>query len=195
MRKCQKDDKKILAKQALNPAAFDNILRLNEGYWLHMKMDRFSCILGKCEKDVFAMIRQLGILTWFCSMTSAKTKWNSLFKILSKLLNNGELSDEEIFELSWTDKYKLIKKIPVTCLGYFHYRFQVFMEKTSKSSLNTLDKIVHFLFLIEFQQRVSPYIHILLWTENVPILRNDNNEIETFIDNHCKCSKNENYLN
>lgn len=108
-------------------------------------------------------------------------------------MNNGELSDEEILELSWTDKCKLIKKVPVTCLGYFHYRFQVFMEKTSKISLNTLDKIVH--FLIEFQQRVSPYIHMLLWTEIVPIWRNDNKEIETFINNHCKCSKNEKYLN
>lgn len=38
MRKCQKDDKKILAKQALNPAAFDNILRLYEGYWVHRKL-------------------------------------------------------------------------------------------------------------------------------------------------------------
>lgn len=36
--KVPKDDKKILAKQALNPAAFDNILRLNEGYWVHRKL-------------------------------------------------------------------------------------------------------------------------------------------------------------
>lgn len=56
------------------------------------------------------MIRQLGIPTWFCSFSAAETKWNSLLKILSKLLNNREMYDEEIFELSWTDKCELIKK-------------------------------------------------------------------------------------
>lgn len=192
IRKCQKDGKKITAKQVLNPAAFDTIVRLNEGYRVLRTLRGSPAYWENAKKDVFAMIRQLGIPTWFCSFSAAETKWNSLLKILSKLLNNREMSDEEIFELSWTDKCELIKKDPVTCSRYFHHRFQVFMQKILKRSLNPLGQIVDFFFRVEFQQRGSPHIHMLLWIENAPIYgETTTKEIETFIERHCKCSKNE----
>lgn len=66
------------------------------------------------------------------------------------------------------------------------------MQKILKSSLNPLGKIVDFFFRVEFQQRGSPHIHMLLWIENAPIYGEmTTKEIETFIDKHCKCSKNE----
>lgn len=80
----------------------------------------------------------------------------------------------------------------MTCSRYFHHRFQVLMQKILKSSLNPLGKIVDFFFRVEFQQRGSPHIHMLLWIENAPIYgETSTKEIETFIDRHCKCSKNE----
>lgn len=166
--------------------------KLNEGYRVLRTLRGSPAYWENAKKDVFAMIRQLGIPTWFCSFSAAETKWNSLLKILSKQLNNRELSDEEIFELSSTDKCELIRKDPVTCSRYFHHKFQVYMQKILKSSLNPLGKIVDFFVRVECQRRGSPHIHMLLWIENAPIYGEmTTQEKETFIDKHCKCSKNE----
>lgn len=47
MRKCQNEGKKVTVKEVLNPVAFDNIVRLNEGY----RVLRVTCLLGKCKEQ------------------------------------------------------------------------------------------------------------------------------------------------
>jgi len=38
--------------------------------------------LEHCKKDIMAMIRQLGLPTWFMSLSAADTKWNDLIVML-----------------------------------------------------------------------------------------------------------------
>lgn len=67
------------------------------------------------------------------------------------------------------------------------------MSTVLKSDCQPLGKIVDFFFRVEFQQRGSPHIHMLLWIENAPIYGNASNEtIEQFVDKHSTCQKNEN---
>jgi hypothetical protein len=40
----------------------------------------------KAKKDIFAMIRQLGPASLFCSFSSAETQWIHLLRILGKVL-------------------------------------------------------------------------------------------------------------
>ncbi len=42
------------------------------------------------------MIRQLGTPTWFCSFSAAETRWIHLIKILGRLIDNKDYSDEEV---------------------------------------------------------------------------------------------------
>lgn len=56
------------------------------------------------KKDLFAMIRQLGTPTWFCSFSAEETKWPPLLKCLNKLINQKSLSDEEVSALTWEEK-------------------------------------------------------------------------------------------
>ncbi|VDH97073.1 Hypothetical predicted protein [Mytilus galloprovincialis] len=82
--------------------------------------------LEKRKKDLFAMIRQLGLPTWFGSLSSADTNWKDLLRILGKLNDGKEYTDNELEEMDWNQKSKLVQKDPVTCSRYFDYRVQQF---------------------------------------------------------------------
>ncbi|CAC5425695.1 unnamed protein product [Mytilus coruscus] len=85
------------------------------------------------------MIRQLGLPTWFGSLSSADTKWKDFLRILAKLNDAIEYSDEELENMDWNTKTKLVQKDPVTCSGFFDYRDKI-------NSLNELDNIADFTF-------------------------------------------------
>ena len=44
------------------------------------------------KKDVFAIIRQLGLPTWFMSLSSADTRLTDQLKMLAKLNNDVDLT-------------------------------------------------------------------------------------------------------
>lgn len=107
----------------------DSIVRLNEGYHVLRNLRGSQPYWEKAKKDVFAMIRQLGIPTWFCSFSAAETKWTPLLQTLERLINHIEYTAEDVLKMSWEEKSKLIKADPVTCALYFDYRFQRFFHE------------------------------------------------------------------
>lgn len=145
MRKCQTEGKKVTVGNVLNPGDFDNIVRLNEGYRVLRNLRGSPAYWESAKKDLFAMIRQLGIPTWFCSLSAAESRWTDLLKILGKLVNEKEYTDDDIENLTWQEKCKLIKSDPVTCTRYFNHRVQVFISDVLKSSLAPLGKICRLL--------------------------------------------------
>jgi hypothetical protein len=78
--------------------------------------------LKKAKKDIFAMIRQLGSASLFCSFSSAETQWTHLLRILGKLVDNKTYTDTELENLNWEEKSRLIQSDPVTCARHFDYR-------------------------------------------------------------------------
>lgn len=107
-------------------------------------------------------------------------------------MNNNDLSDKDVDELSWIEKCELIKKDPVTCSRYFDHRFRMFMSQILRGKNHPLGKIVDFFYRVEFQQRGSPHIHLLLWIEYAPIYgKATNEEIQNIVDKHATCSKND----
>lgn len=55
-----------------------------------------------------------------------------------------------------------------------------------------MGKIKDYFYRVEFQQRGSLHVHMLIWVENAPIFEVDSVEdITTFIDRHTTCAKNE----
>ena len=142
------------------------------------------------------MIRQLGTPTWFCSFSAAETKWIPLLKCLNKLVNKQSLSDEEVNELTWEEKCILIKSDPVTCARYFEHRFQTFMINVMKNKLNPIGEIVDFFYRVEFQQRGSPHVHMLIWIKDAPEYNVTNQEkVARFIDKHVTCRRDDDISN
>ena len=58
-------------------------------------------IYSQGKKDIFAMIRQLSLPTWFMSLSAADTRWTGLLKMLAKLNNGVSYTDKDIEELTW----------------------------------------------------------------------------------------------
>ena len=62
----------------------------------------------KAKRDIFAMIRQLGRASLFCSFLSAETQWIHLLRILGKVVDNKQYTDNEFQNLNWEEKSRLI---------------------------------------------------------------------------------------
>ena len=135
------------------------------------------------------MIRQLGLPTWFGSLSSADTKWNDLLRVLARLNDGTEKSDEELEKMNWNEKTKLVQKDPVTCSRFFDHRVQQFIKIVLKSEFHPIGKVNDYFYRVEFQQRGSPHIHILIWVEDAPKYKeNPNEDIVEYIDKHVSCN-------
>jgi hypothetical protein len=141
-------------------------------------------------KDLMAMIRQIGVPTFFLTLSAAETKWPELLKILYRILKNEELSDEMLDSLNWEQRCELIRQDPVTCSRYFDHRIrQLFKLLKSKAGPFDLEhEIIDTYLRVEFQSRGSPHVHCLLWLKDAPIFDPKNADsfkiCEQFIDKY-----------
>ena len=131
-----------------------NLARLNEGYHIFRTLRNSPPYLEAKKKEVFAMIRQLGLPTWFGSFSSADTRWIDLIKSLVELNEGKTITDYQAERLSWSQKTKLIQQDPVTCARYFDYRVQEFINTVLKSDHHPIGKVKDFFYRVEFQHRV-----------------------------------------
>lgn len=190
IRKCKLNCKKYTAAQVLDSHTADSIVRLNEGFQVLRNLRGSPPYWEKAKKDIFAMIRQLGLPTWFCSFSAAETKWIPLLKCLGELIENVSYSDDEILNMSWEHKSKLIKADPVTCARYFDFRFSKFFTEVLGNDTHPVGQIKDSFYRIEFQQRGSPHVHMLLWIKDAPnILSHEYQEVAEFINKYVSCNK------
>ncbi|CAB3999556.1 ATP-dependent DNA helicase PIF1 [Paramuricea clavata] len=139
------------------------------------------------------MIQQLGPASLFCSFSSAETKWNHKLRILGKLVDHKDYSDEELDNLNWDEKCRLIQSDPVTCARHFDYQFNAFLKDFLMSEIAPLGKLKDWFYRVEYQQRGLPHIHMLIWLENAPVFGVDKDEdVVNFIDQIITCRKPDN---
>ena len=189
VRRCKKRGQKITAAEARDSSYVDKLVNLDEGYYIFRQLRNSPAYLETRKKDIFAMIRQLSLPTWFMSLSAADTRWTDLLRILAKLNDGIDFSEKELENLSWQEKTKLVQKDPVTCSRYFDHRVQEFLNTVLKSSCEPIGKLLDYFYRVEFQQRGSPHIHMLVWIENAPTLEtNSEEEIVQFVDKYLTCN-------
>ncbi|XP_062601396.1 uncharacterized protein LOC134263100 [Saccostrea cucullata] len=167
-------DPEILRKLLQNDEAlrFMQPIRGTPAYW------------SSAQKDLFAMLRQLGIPTWFCSFSAAEHRWNDAIRTILKQQND----DRDPNTLDWSQKNEILRSNPVTVARMFEHRFHVFHRDVVCSPSNPIGKIVDFFQRVEFQQRGSPHMHCLYWVENAPKLEEHGEKaVCDFIDKHVTC--------
>ena len=192
IRKCKLKGRKLTVKDVLNENSIENILKHDEGYKVLRTLRGSPPYWEQAKKDIFAMIRQLGIPTWFCSFSAAETKWHSLLRMLGSIIHGRQYSEHDISNLTSHEKCKLIKSDPVTCARYFDHRVQIFLTTVLQSDSHPIGSIKDYFYRVEFQQRGSPHIHMLIWVENAPSKStHSHNTIVSFIDSYITCEKNE----
>ena len=190
LRKCKGSNGTLTAGQLKQPGALEKLVHLDEGYKFSRALRGSAAYFEKAKRDIFAMIRQLGPATLFCSFSSAETQWMHLLRILGKLVDNRKYSDDDLENLNWETKCRLIQSDPVTCARHFDYQFNQFLNHFLLSNVAPLGKIADWFYRVEYQQRGSPHIHMLIWLENAPVFgRDKDSDVTAFIDQIITCKK------
>ena len=145
IRRCKRKGKKITAGEARNSDYLDKLVNFDIGYYIFRQLRNSPAYLEARKKDIFAMIRQLSLPTWFMSLSAADTRWTDLLKMLAKLNNEVDYSDKDIEGLTWQEKTRLVQKDPVTCSRYFDHRVQEFLNTILKSDCEPIGKLRVFL--------------------------------------------------
>ncbi len=192
LRKCPRGNNRTLkAGQLKKEGALEKLIHHDEGFKFLRALRGSPPYFEKAKKDIFAMIRQLGPASLFCSFSSAETQWAHLLRILGKLVDNKEYTDTELENLNWEDKCRLIQSDPVTCARHFDYQVGQFLHKFLMNPLlPPLGKIDDWFYRVEYQQRGSPHIHMLIWLEDAPVFGVDcDDKVTAFIDKIISCER------
>lgn len=102
-----------------------NILKSDIGYRF-LQPDRGTPpYWQKTIKELYAMIQQLGIPTWFITFSAAEIKWNDVIRTLL-FLNNDSRPVEDI---EWSERCTLITNNPVICARMFDNRVKALFRE------------------------------------------------------------------
>nr|XP_022300726.1 uncharacterized protein LOC111108932 [Crassostrea virginica] len=177
--------KPVTAEMLQNREVLSNLLKNDEAMRFMQPIRGTPAYWSVTQKDLFAMLRQLGIPTWFCSFSAAEFRWNEIVGTILHQRND----DRKPTELDWSDKSEILRSNPVTVARMFEHRFHIFQREVIMSPSKPIGKIVDFFVRVEFQQRGSPHMHCLYWVENAPKLDEDSEEtICSFIDKYVTCA-------
>ena len=190
LRKCKGNRRSLNAGDLKHSGALEKLIHQDEGFKFLRALRGSPPYFEKAKKDIFAMIRQLGPATLFCSFSSAETHWIHLLRILGKLVDHKDYTDNELENFNWEEKCRLIQSDPVTCARHFDYQFNQFLKILLLSNAEPLGKISDWFYRVEYQQRGSPHIHMLIWLENAPQFGEDSDEkVTCYIDKIITCQK------
>ncbi|XP_062588390.1 uncharacterized protein LOC134250047 [Saccostrea cucullata] len=168
-----------------DPTTLSSLLRNDDALRFMQPIRGTPAYWSSTQKDIFAMLRQLGIPTWFCSFSAAEYRWNDAVKAILQQQNDNRDPDE----MEWSEKNEVLRCNPVTVARMFEHRFQIFHKEVILSPAKPIGKVIDFFQRVEFQQRGSPHMHCLYWVENAPNIDSDGEEaVCDFIDRYVTCS-------
>ena len=179
LRKCKGNRRSLNAGQLKSEGAIEQLIHLDEGFQFLRALRGSPPYFEKAKKDLFAMIRQLGPASLFCSFSSAETQWIHLLKILGQLVDHKEYNITELENMNWDEKCRLIQSDPVTWARHFDYQISQFITNFLLSKAQPLGNISDWFYRVEYQQRGSPHIHMLLWLEDAPVFGVDDDMLVT----------------
>ena len=138
----------------------------------------------KTQKDLFVLIRTLGIPTFFCSFSAADMRWEEMTKTILNQNNDSRRASD----LSIEEKGTLIRENPVAAVRMFDFRFHKFLKEVIMSPAQPIGKVKDYFHRIEFQSKCSPHTHCLFWIDYEPQFgKSDIQELYEFIDKYITC--------
>ena len=90
VRKCKGNKHCLKAGMLKKDGAVDRLVHLDEGFKFLHALRGSTPYWAKAKSDIFAIIRQLGPASLFCSFSSEETQWINLLRILVKVVDNKE---------------------------------------------------------------------------------------------------------
>ena len=130
----------------------EGLIHHDEGFKFLRVLRGSPLYFEKAKKDLFALIRQLGPALLFCSFSSAETQWVHLLRILGQLIDHKKYNNDELENLKWEDKCRLIQSDPVTCARHFDYQACKVLNNFLLTDTAPLGKISDWFYRVEYQQ-------------------------------------------
>ena len=179
--------------QALTAGAVQNqsvllqMIQRDDAYKFLKNVRGSPAYFQKVMYDVLAMIRQLGLPTWFFTLSAADMQWPDVIQTIAKQYGST-FTDEEVAAMSFEEKSKWLSQNPVTAARHFQYRLNTFVQKFLKSKAHPLGELTDYSIRVEFQARGSPHAHSMFWIKGAPKLGvNTDQEVCDFIDRYIRC--------
>ena len=98
--------------------------------------------------EVLAMVKQLGLPTFFMILSCANLRWNELISVIAEL--NGEnLEEDDINNMDFFKRCHYLNLNPVVLARHFQYRFEVFFKVVIADG--PLGKVKYYAIRVEFQ--------------------------------------------
>ena len=158
---------------------------LVDNMYLTMRNIRGSAAYWKkCCAELIAMVRSLGPPTWFVTFSCNDLNWPDMIKAL--LIADG--CPDAVEDLPFDERLEVVQKYPVVVARQFTLRTNALMRFLKMNPECLGGPITDFWYRIEFQNRGSPHLHMLLWYNTVPDF--DSPEGLRVIDQVVSCSLN-----
>nr|XP_034326029.1 uncharacterized protein LOC105328139 [Crassostrea gigas] len=178
-------ERKMTANMVQNPEILSKMMKNDEALRFMQPIRGTPAYWSAAQKDLFAMLRQLGIPTWFCSFSAAEHRWSDAIATILRQQNDSR----DPSKMDWAEKNEVLRSNPVTVARMFEHRFHVFQTEVIFSPSQPIGKVSDYFQRVEFQQRGSPHMHCLYWIENAPKLdENGEEEVCNFIDKYVSCA-------
>ena len=159
----------VTAGNLLNNQFLFNMQQRNDGLLVLQNIRSSPAYWEARKKEVFATIRQLGMPTFFHTVSAMESHWPELLIILKQVLDHERITEEEATCMSQAEKSDLIRRDPITCARYFDSKTHDYFSLILKSRAVFCDHPLEDSFMrVEFQHRGSPHLHIFLWLKGAP---------------------------
>ncbi|XP_060596137.1 uncharacterized protein LOC132750210 [Ruditapes philippinarum] len=169
------------------------LVRTDLGIHFMQKIRGSPAFFNKMFYDLLGMIRQLGPCTLFLTLSAADLKWIDTISVIAKR-QGKQLRNEDIQNLSWEEKCQYLRSDPVTAARHFNNRVSMFFKHILLNKrINPLGEVTDYKYRIEFQQRGSPHLHMLVWIKDAPVIgTSTESDVIQYIDRTISCELPEN---
>ncbi|XP_078312804.1 uncharacterized protein LOC144619253 [Crassostrea virginica] len=115
--------KPVTAEMLQNPEVLSKLLKTDEAMRFMQPIRGTPAYWSVTQKDLFAMLRQLGIPTWFCSFSAAEFRWDEIIGSILHQMND----DRKPCDLDWSEKSEILRSNPVTVARMFEHSCIVYI--------------------------------------------------------------------
>lgn len=168
--------KKITSDELLDKNYIKDVFRTDEGYKFMKTVRGTPTYWEQTLRDLKAMIRQLGVPTFFASFSAADRRWTEIIKCICIQL--GKPFDEN---MDWSTYCQLINENIVTASRMFDHRVNTFLKNFLMSKANVIGEVTDYFHRVEFQARGWPHLHCLIWIKDAKEFgKDDDNTVQFY---------------
>ena len=110
-----------------SPQGLQNLICQDQAYLFLRQIPGTPPYWQKFMYEVVAMVKQLGIPTWFMTLSCADLRWPELFQIIAKM-QGKKMTNEEVDALSYNERCQMLNTNPVIVAKHFQHRVETFFS-------------------------------------------------------------------